>query len=170
MSDVRRTVHNHVESNPGVHFNELTRALDIATGQAQYHLRRLRDGESVTVERVRGRTHYFPPGYDAWERRTIALLRRETVRAIVVRALADGAPSEADLAEDLDVARSTVSHHVSTLIEAGVAEKCYDERARSHVTLTRPEETRRLLDEVTPSLPEKLVDRFTRVVDDTLCD
>ncbi|WP_302080100.1 winged helix-turn-helix transcriptional regulator [Salinibaculum rarum] len=170
MSDVRRSVHQHIESHPGVHFNELARNLDIATGQAQYHLRRLCEAGTLDTEELRGRTHYFPTGYDPWEQRTIALLRRETVRSIIVTALGETEPSAADLAADLDVARSTISWHVSTLVEADVAEKCYDEHGRSHIKLTRPEETRRLLDEVTPSLPDRLVDRFTRLVDAGLAD
>jgi predicted transcriptional regulator len=165
MSEVRRQVRSYVEANPGIHFNELTRQLDIATGQAQYHVRRLRKAGDLDAERLRDRTHYFPTGYDAWERRTIALLRRETVRSIIVSALEDGEPSAGELADDLDVARSTISWHLSTLVEAGVAEKTYDSQGRTHVRLTRPEETKRLLGEVSPSLPEKLVDRFTRLVD-----
>jgi predicted transcriptional regulator len=170
MSDVRRAVHRHVESQPGVHFNELARNLDIATGQAQYHLRRLRDAGTLDTEELRGRTHYFTDGFDPWERRTIALLRRETVRSIIVYALETGEPAAGELVDELGVARSTISWHVETLVDAEVAEKCYDRQGRSHVRLTRPEETRRLLDEVTPSLPDKLVDRFTRLVDASFSD
>ena len=170
MSDVRRAVHQHIESHPGVHFNELARNLDIATGQAQYHLRRLRDGDDLETEQVRGRTHYFTGGFDPWERRTIALLRRETVRSIIVYALDVEEPSAGELADELDVARSTVSWHVETLVDADVAEKCYDSRGRCHIRLTRPGETKRLLDEVSPSLPDRLVDRFTRLVDASLSD
>lgn len=165
MSEVRRAVRQHVESRPGVHFNQLARNLDIATGQAQYHLDRLLDAGAVQSERLRGRTHYFPEGYDAWERRTVALLRRETAREIIAAALDGDDPAAGELADRLDVARSTVSWHVSALVEAGVAEKVYDQRGRTHVRLTRPEETRRLLDAVSPSLPDRLVDRFTRLVD-----
>lgn len=170
MRDVRQAVDRHVESNPGVHFNELARNLDIATGQAQYHLHNLLDAGSLDTQEVRGRTHYFPPGYEPWEQRTIALLRRETVRSIIVAALEDPEPSAAGLADELDVARSTISWHVSTLVDSGIAEKTYDQKGRSHITLTRPVETRQLLGEVTPSLPDRLVDRFTRLVDDTLVD
>jgi predicted transcriptional regulator len=165
MSDVRGAVREHVEAHPGVYFNELARNLDIATGQAQYHLHRLLDAETVVSEEVRGRTHYFPQGYDAWERRTLALLRRETVREIIIHALETEAPSASDLTDELGVARSTVSWHVSTLVDAGVVEKEYDIQGRAHVRLTRPERTRTLLGEVTPSLPDRLLDRFTRLVD-----
>jgi predicted transcriptional regulator len=168
MNDVREAVRDHVQSQPGVHFSKLTRDLDIATGQAQYHLRRLCKGGGLVKESLRGRTHYFPEGYDAWERRVLALLRRETVRQIIAYALEEAEPSAADLAAELDVARSTVSWHLSTLVEAGVAEKVYDSQGRVHVRLTRPRETRRLMDEVSPSLPDRLVDRFTRLVDENL--
>jgi predicted transcriptional regulator len=165
MTDVRRQISQHVLANPGVHFNELTRQLDIATGQAQYHLRRLREGSTLETEHLRGRTHYFPTGYEPRERRTLALLRRETVREMLVYALEAGEPREADIAEELGVARSTVAWHVSTLVEAGVAEKCYDERGRVRLCLHDPDELCRLLEEISPSLPDRLVDRFTRLVD-----
>jgi len=170
MTTVRRDLHRHVESNPGVHFNELTRDLDIATGQAQYHLDRLLDGGRLATERLRGRTHYFPSGYDPIERRTLALLRRETVREIIVYALEHGEPSAAKLAAELDVARSTVSWHVSTLVDAGLAEKRYDAQGRTHIALTHPSKTEAMLTEVKPSLPDKLVDRFTRLVDASFPD
>lgn len=165
MSNVRETVRAHVHANPGVHFNALARDLDIATGQAQYHLRRLCKAGDLVSESLRGRTHYFPDGYDPWERRALGILRRETAREIIIRALEVGEPAASELADDLDIARSTVAWHVSTLVEAGLAEKTYDEKGRAHVRLTRPAEIRRLLEEVAPSLPDKLVDRFTRLVD-----
>ncbi len=165
MSDTRDAVRDHVESHPGVYFNELTRELGIATGQAQYHLRRLLDSGALDSESLRGRTHYFPTGYEPWEQRTIALLRRETAREIIVRTLDSGTVAASDLPTDLGVARSTVAWHVSTLVDADVAEKTYDKDGRSHIRLARPEETRRLLDVVSPSLPAKLLDRFTRLVD-----
>jgi predicted transcriptional regulator len=167
MSDVRRAVREHVHSHPGVHFNQVTRDLDIATGQAQYHLRRLGDAGDLISEQLRDRTHYYPQGYDASERRALALLRRETTRAIIALALEDPEPAAADVAADLDLARSTVSWHLSTLVDAGIAEKRYDSSGRVHVALTRPEETRQLLGEVTPSWPDRLVDRFARLVDES---
>lgn len=165
MSEVRRRVRRHVGANPGVHFNELASDIDIATGQAQYHLRRLLGVDEIDAEDVRGRTHYFPKGYDGVERRAIALLRRETIREIVAHALAEEEPYAAELTDALGVARSTVTWHVSTLVDAGLAEKSYDEDGRMRVRLARPQETSRLLAEVTPGLPETLVDRFSGTAD-----
>ncbi|ACV46485.1 MULTISPECIES: winged helix-turn-helix transcriptional regulator [Halomicrobium] len=168
MSTVREQVRESVSANPGIHFNELTRRLDIATGQAQYHLRKLVRAGDINTEEIRGRTHYFDREHDPWERRTIALVRRETTRSIVGHLLEDGPLASVELVDRLDVARSTVSWHVESLIEAGVAEKSYGQRGRAVVALTRPTETRRLLQTVEPSLADRLVDRFSRLVDDSL--
>lgn len=165
MTEVRQQVLDHVDAHPGVHYKGLVRELDIAAGQAQYHLRRLLDARELDVEKIQGRTHYFTDGYDGWERRTIALLRRETTRHVIVYTLDSDGVSAMELADELDLARSTVSFHVSTLVEADVAEKYYDSKGRAHLRLTRPAETRSLLEAVTPSLSDRLVDRFTRLVD-----
>jgi len=157
MSDTRARIRRHVLDTPGVHFNRIGRDLDVATGQAQYHLRRLVRDDELAVERV------FDPAFDPWERRTIAFLRRETARELIVRLYAEGPIRPADLAEELNLARSTVAWHVSTLADAGVLEKS-DSRPMT-LQLTAPERTVTLLEAVSPSLPDRLLDRFTRTVD-----
>ncbi|MFB6151154.1 MAG: winged helix-turn-helix transcriptional regulator [Haloarculaceae archaeon] len=168
MSEVRGRLHDYVVANPGVHFSELRRELDIATGQAQHHLRKLTGDGEVVAEDVRGRTHYFEPGFDPWQRRAVALARRETTRALLIHLLDDGPLTAAEITDRLDVARSTVSWHVSSLVDAAVVEKSYVEDGRVELSLVRPDETQRVLRAVQPSLSDRLVDRFTRLVDDGL--
>jgi len=163
MPDTRSRVRRHVRDTPGVHFNRVSRDLDIATGQAQYHLRRLVRDDEVAVKRIGGRAHYFDPSFDPWERRALAFLRRETARGILVRLHAGGPTRPATLADDLDLARSTVSWHVSNMVEHGIIEKSDDRPMR--LSLARPEQTAALLDEVSSSLPDRIVDRFIRTVD-----
>lgn len=151
MTDVRQRVREHVRDNPGVHFNALTRNLDVATGQAQYHLHRLDRQDAVVAERIRGRTHYFTPEYDAWERRTLALYRRDTDRDLVALLLDDGRLPAATLADRLGLARSTVSWHLDSLSDAGVVETSRGARGRVEVSLARPAETDRLRREVAGS-------------------
>ncbi|WP_435093182.1 winged helix-turn-helix transcriptional regulator [Halorubrum sp. N11] len=163
MPDTRARVRRHVRDTPGVHFNRLSRDLDIATGQAQYHLRRLVGDGEIAVERIGGRAHYFDPTFDPWERRALAFLRRETPRGILLRLHADGPTRPTELADELDLARSTVSWHVSNLVESGIVEKSDGRPMR--LSLARPDRTATLLDAVSPSLPDRIVDRFIRTVD-----
>ncbi|MFC6614211.1 winged helix-turn-helix transcriptional regulator [Halopenitus salinus] len=166
MSDTRDRIRRHVHATPGVHFRRIGRELDLATGQVQYHLRRLTREGSIVEEPVGGKTHYFDPSFDPWERRAIAFLRRETARGIIVRLAADGPKRPGALANELDLAESTISWHLSTLEEHDVI----DRSATSPMTasLARPERTAELLDVVSPSLPDRIVDRFVRTLDDIL--
>lgn len=165
MSEVRTGIRRRVERDPGIHFNDLVRELDLATGQVQYHVRRLvRSGDLVT-ERLYGRTHYYPTDFEEWDRRTLALLRRETTREVVRYLSARGPSHPADAADELGIARSTLEWHVSHLVEQDLVEKCYDDRGRVELELAHPERTGRLLSRVTPTAPDRLVDRFVRLVD-----
>ena len=69
------------------------------------------------------------------------------------------------IADELGVARSTLEWHVTHLVEQDVVEKERD--SRNHVTLvvSHPDRTRNLLRAVSPSVPDRFVDRFTRLVD-----
>ena len=163
MVDTRERIRCHVHELPGVHHSQLGRDLDLAPGQLQYHLRRLRDDSSVVREQVGGKTHYYPSEVDPWERRALAFLRRETPRGIIVRLYAEGPTRPRTLARDLDLAQSTISWHTSRMVDHGVLEKSTP--APMTVSLAKPERTAELIESVSPSLPDRLVDRFVRTVD-----
>ena len=170
MSETRTRIAEHVRSHPGVHFNELVSTLDLAPGQVQYHLRWLGERDTVVRERLYGRTHYFTPKYSEWERGAIALVRRETARDVLALLLERGPSRPGPVAEDLDIARSTLEWHLDHLVEQELVEKRRDGSGRVTMVVYQPEETERLLAEVTPSLPDRFVDRFTRLFDRLLDD
>lgn len=164
MSETRTTIADAVDLHPGLHFNELVRRLDLAPGQLQYHLKRLRADDVVIAEPLYGQTHYYPPSYTAWERRALALLRRETAGDIVAYLLVNERTRPSVLTDDLDIARSTLEWHLDRLMAHDLVEKEY-EGGRVFLSPNTPEETARLLREADPTLRERLVDRFTRLVD-----
>ncbi|GAA0245896.1 winged helix-turn-helix transcriptional regulator [Haladaptatus pallidirubidus] len=170
MTETRTQIARYVESRPGVHFNDLVRRSGLAPGQVQYHLRELLGKEQLTSEQLYGKTHYYPPEYDEWERSALALLRRETARDVLITLLERETAQPATLADDLGIARSTLEWHVNHLVEQNLVEKRRDARNRVTLVSARPEETGKLLATVTPSFPERMVDRFTRLVDDLLAE
>lgn len=169
MTETRSRIADAVRSRPGIHFNELVRSLGVATGQVQYHLRELRDGDVVVAEQLYGQTHYYPPTFDEWERRALALLCRETAGDIVAYLLANGPARPGTVASELDIARSTLEWHLDRLIDHDLVVKRKDER---QVTLAvgSPDRTVSLLREANPVLRERLVARFTRLVDQLLAE
>lgn len=169
MTATRQRIREYVAANPGVHFNALARALDIAPGQVQHHVRRLERADDIVADSKYGRTHYFEPGYDEWERSAVALLRRETARDVVTHVLAQGGADAEATADAVGIARSTLSYHVDRLTDADVVERRQTD-GRVRLVPTRPAETAALLVTVDPSLRDRLVDRFTRLVDGLLAE
>lgn len=109
MSETRTAIADVVRSRPGIHVNELVRSLVFASRQVQYHLGRLADDRSVVAERLYGRTHFYPPTDDDWERRALALLCRETAGNVVAYLLANGPARPTTVAADLDGGRPPLS-------------------------------------------------------------
>jgi predicted transcriptional regulator len=170
MTNTRSRIRDCIGHEPGIHFNDITRELDIASGQTQYHLRKLVRSGKVDKEAVAGRTHYYPPTYSPWERQAIALLRRETTREIVLFLLRNDSVAPATIAEQLDLARSTVEWHLSRLVEHDIARKEQPETTSSRVVVSLVDDQTmyRLLREIEPRLLDRVVDRFSRLADELL--
>ena len=165
MTHQRDRIHDYIATHPGEHFNALTRTLNLAPGQVQYHLKKLRHTDRIVEEHLYGRTHYYTPEYDEWERGAIAVLRRETARDILFYLLEHGLCTPDSVADALEIARSTLEWHLDHLVEQNLVEK--ERNKNNHVTLVvpKPIETVRLLRDITPSLSDRMLDRFTRLVD-----
>lgn len=168
MTDTRTQIRATVEANAGIYFSELVRTSDFAPGQIQYHIRRLIDEGTVVRDEYYGRTHYYPPEFAEWERSALALFRRETAREIVVYLIEHDPTHPDDVATDVGIARSTLEYHLERLVERDIVEKRYGPGHRVEIRLANPEQTGQLLSIVTPTVPDRLVDRFTRLVDELL--
>ena len=166
MSETRERIADRVAADPGIHFSELVRELNLAPGQVQYHLRRLDD--RVVAADLYGRTHYYPSTVDERDRRVLAALRRETARDALAVLLRRGPTPPAAVADELGVARSTLEWHLDRLVAEDLVRKSRDRRGRVTLVLADPDWIGAHLDAVEPSLPERLVDRFDRLLDGLL--
>ena len=168
MSETRERIANRVAADPGIHFSELVRELNLAPGQVQYHLRRLDD--RVVAADLYGRTHYYPSTVDERDRRVLAALRRETARDALAVLLRRGPTPPTAVADELGVARSTLEWHLDRLVAEDLVRKSRDRRGRVTLVLADPDWIGAHLDAVEPSLPERLVDRFDRLLDGLLSE
>jgi predicted transcriptional regulator len=165
MSHQRDRILDRIATHPGEHFNELVRALELAPGQVQYHIRRLKRQNRVIEESLYGRTHYYHPSYDESERRAIAVLRRETARDILFYLLENQESGPEEVAEAIDIARSTLEWHLGHLVEQNLVQKQRDSYNRVTLTVTEPSRTVTLLEEIKPTFQDLMVDRLTRLLD-----
>jgi len=145
---------------PGVHLRELQRLLGMSFNSTRYHVDKLTTaGEIIRVEEG-GYSRLYPAGISEAERAIFTLVRGETDRKILASLVADPILSNKQLCELTQLAKSTVSEHMTGLVRAGivktrqVAENCVA------YELERPEQIRLLLKGQNPSLLKKASDRF----------
>lgn len=168
MSVQRTRIADAVADAPGIHFSGLVRRLDLASGQVQYHLGRLRDrggsprnGSTAepTTTRLSTTSGSGGPSRSSRGRRPGTWSHTSSPR---------GPSSPSSVAERLDVARSTVEWHVDRIAGGDLVQKHRDGRGRVTLVAARPAETMALLAVVEPSPAGRMVDRFERLVDSML--
>lgn len=155
--DIKKRLVRLVEEYPGLHLRELAREADISEALAGYHLDRLEDQGHVRSEAEGGFRRFYAedvPAPNAAERELLNLLRRAVPLEVVVFLLEEGPSAHAEVTDQLDLAKSTVSYHLSNLVDAGIVERLDDGR----FDLADPRGIERLLIRWEP--PDDLTDRF----------
>lgn len=120
-SDARDAILGYLSTTPGAHFSKLRDDLKLGTGEAQHHLHTLETEGTVESYKDGDYRRYFPTGeFDAFERRAVGYLRRDTARGMLLALLRDPNATGKELAEELDVTGPTVSKYAGQLESAGL--------------------------------------------------
>lgn len=170
MSETRTRIANNIRAHPGVHFNGLVRGLELAPGQIQFHLTILLSQDVFQAERLYGRTHYYPTEFSPWERQALTLLRRETSRDIIAVLLEDAPVSPTDITGRLSNVRSTLEWLLDRLEARDIVTKERGDNRQFTLVLSRQEELLVLLREADPTLVDRMIDRYTRLIDQLLSE
>ena len=121
QSDVRDAIVGYLAATPGAHFSKLRDDLQLGTGETQHHLRRLERDGTVEHRKDGDYKRYFPAGrFSDFEQRALGYLRRETPRGMLIALLREPDASGAEIADAVDVSRSTVSKYATELETAGL--------------------------------------------------
>ncbi|XRP96647.1 winged helix-turn-helix transcriptional regulator [Methanocaldococcus sp. 16A] len=164
--ELRRKIYNLIKKHPGIHFRELERKLNIATGNLQYHLQYLEKKNLIKSENDGGYVRYFPKDcqLDENEKKIMSFLRRRTSRYIILYLLSRESTNNKNIAKDLNLSPSTVSWHLNNLINAGIVEKEKIGR-ESFFKIKNPEKIVNILITYRESFLDKIIDRFIETWD-----
>lgn len=113
--ETRAALYETVERDPGVYLAELARATDTPVSTVRYHVRVLERAALVERRSRGGRSHVVPADADTGP---LTALDGETQRTLLATLDCMEPATGADLAAELDLTKSTVSHHLSRLAEA----------------------------------------------------
>ncbi len=124
---VRASLMQTVEERPGIHYQELVRTLGKGRGVVEHHMRKLQQSGFVVSHATDGITCFFPKGQvDRRIMAAVPAIKNTTAQKILQGVLAQPGTSQRDLASILGISPSTVNHHLSKLVEAGLVEKQRD--------------------------------------------
>lgn len=156
----RKELFDHVKANPGIHFSQLKRDLDMETGLLQYHLGELEDYDVLESEDHQGKRRVFVTReLNEEERAILAVLRYETTRTILLHLLEHGPSRNSEIAEVVGVTPATISWHLSNLVEEEVVEAVEDGRTTRY-RVANEELTVQLLVRYRESFVDRAVDRI----------
>ncbi len=162
--EARNKIYKLVEKNPGLHFREIQRRSNLATGSLQYHLdflqkrhliKSLQDGKFVRYYSVRKRVKEE-------DEKVISLLRQDSVRKIILFLLTNKRANNAAISRSIKLSPSTCTFHLKKLTKADVIEKRQRGR-KAFFYVKNPSQTAQLLVGYRKSFLDEMVDSFVEL-------
>ncbi len=133
---VRADVFDAIQTDPGIHFQELVRRIGKGRGTMEHHVRKLVSAGLLVEKAERGFTCYFPKGEVDRRLMDVApLFKADGARRVVQAVQAQPGAATMELAATLGMATSTVNYHVKRLVDAGLLDPQREGRyVRLHLT------------------------------------
>ncbi|MFO8051274.1 MAG: helix-turn-helix domain-containing protein [Thermoplasmatota archaeon] len=120
---LRKRITEYIRRNPGVHFRQISRDLDLAIGQLDFHLNALVKGEVLVRDNVSGNTRYYVRDrFSRDERKALSVLRREIPRGIVLYLLEHPGATPSEILGSFSITSGTMSYHLRRLEGSGMLE------------------------------------------------
>lgn len=109
-----------VEAEPGIHFQDLSRRLELGKSTLEHHLKKLTQARHLVVKVSPGYTCYFPRRTDRAVMAAAPFLRSPGPRKILEEVVHGSNGTVAAIARTTGLSTSTVSHHLNRMKAAGL--------------------------------------------------
>ncbi len=118
----RAAIMSAVEAEPGIHFQELLRRLDLGRSTLDHHLGKLSQGGLMRAKVSPGYTCYFPRKADRNLMDAAPFLRAPGPKAILQEVVHGNDGRVSAISKRTGLSTSTVSHHLGRMKDAGLVE------------------------------------------------
>jgi outer membrane protein assembly factor BamB/DNA-binding MarR family transcriptional regulator len=114
---VRGQVFGHIQSQPGTHFNDIKKTLQLGNGNLAYHLRKLEKEGFIKSKRDKRYRRFYPVGVEVPEEVGIILSKtQENILDFVEQHPKSG---QKEISSNLKESQQTVSYNINVLIREG---------------------------------------------------
>ena len=163
----RDKILNTVAKNPGLHFREIQRRTEYATGALQYHIDFLKKKNFIREEKEGKFSRYYLIGEKETNPKLMNLMRQPQVRLITLFLLDKRRATLHVIAESTDMSTSTAGFHLKKLIDAGIV---FEEKDKEMVFyfIKDKQPLMKLLIIHRKSFLDKLVDNFVSIWEEEL--
>lgn len=156
----RRQLFELIQNNPGMHFREICRRVDMSPSVVDYHLRYMEVREIIVVKKEGRYSRYYPyEGMDVRDKPIMGLIQNPVLRGIIIHVLIHPGSTHKDILRAQSISPSTLSFHLSKLEKAGLIRKEKAGRKRRYYVIDE-ERIASLLITYRESLADALVDSF----------
>lgn len=163
--ETRRRVYHLIEDEPGLHLREIERRSGIPLSTLRHHLRYLQEHRLVDASEDRNVTRFFATVLpEVADRRTLAALRQESLRRVVLFVLSQGGSATyQEIQSHVEAPPSTLAVYLAQLVSKRLLERRSLGRTSRYEAID-PERTIRLLHRYRASFVDALVDHLLDVV------
>ena len=121
--ETRRQLYEFILKNPGLHFSEISRKLNIPKTTLTFHLNTLeKHGLITSIYEEENSRFFVKHDFGNLEKKLIHILRKETPRNIILYIGWATCASQAELSRELEKSNKTIEKHLKKLLELGVIE------------------------------------------------
>lgn len=163
--NARKKIYHLVKKFAGCHFREMGRISKLPTGTVKYHLDYLTKHGLISQVKDGNNLRYFPRDFNFENKKLMSLLRRESIRKILLFVLIHNNCNHQQIVDYAKLSPSTVSWHLKKLEESNVIGFRREGRKTYYNILVNKDEIIKLLITYQESFLDSLVDRVVEMWD-----
>ena len=163
----RDRIYSMIIQNPGLHFREIQRRVDIATGALQYHIDYLKKKHLIYEEKEGKFSRFYAHQEQKVNEKLMNLLRQDQVRQIVLFLLTKRRATIKTIVQEMNLSTSTTKFHLQKLLDGEVVlEK--SQQGKTFYSLKEKEPIMEILIIYKKSFLDSIVDNFVEIWEEEL--
>jgi predicted transcriptional regulator len=160
----RKRIYQHITNNPGCHLRRISKDLDLAMGDIQYHLSTLEKTSLIKSRRIGVfRMYYTISIFGERQESLLAMLGQEAPRDIIIFLIENPGASQSEIACYKRFSAPTINWHMSRLIEIGLISSRKEGKFVKYYVEGNIKEITSLLKRYYPSIWSKLSNRLAEL-------